>query len=239
MSCPSPTGGTAYRTRFFACINQAYDTSGYPPLRHINIYYIMRQWWSAFLLQLVAATRVWRPDRAPIAPRALSRCTPHPPPLRPIGARPPPAAGRIRSDHVGRPARILLLGPNWQNGADEQQRVGQTTTHKAGGIGNLRANGVGALLSSFMVCGHRAAMQHLMTAVHAVFEASASMHRMGPAPGQQEARAGEVSGREKQGGASGRPRAGARKQRGTRGRAVPARACAKIGLKQLFWCRYT
>ena len=130
---------------------------------------------------------------------------------------------------MGRPARILLLGPNWQNGADEQQRVGQTTTHKAGGIGNLRANGVGALLSSFMVCGHRAAMQHLMTAVHAVFEASASMHRMGPAPGQQEARAGEVSGREKQGVAYGRPHAGAHKQRGTRGRAVAARARAKSG----------
>ena len=55
------------------------------------------------------------------------------------------------------------------------------------------------------------------------------MHRMGPAPGQQEARAGEVSGREKQGGAYGRPHAGAHKQRGTRGRAVAARARAKSG----------
>ena len=61
-----------------------------------------------------------------------------------------------------------------------------------------------------------------------------SMHRMGPAPGQPGGLAREVSGREKQGGASGRPRAGARKQRGTRGRAVAARACAKSGLKQLF-----
>ena len=52
---------------------------------------------------------------------------------------------------------------------------------------------------------------------------------MGPAPGQQEARAGEVSGREKQGGAYGRPHAGAHKQRGTRGRAVAARARAKSG----------
>ena len=65
--------------------------------------------------------------------------------------------------------------------------------------------------------------------MHAVFEASVSMHRMGPAPGQQEARAREVSGREKQGGAYGRPHAGAHKQRGTRGRAVAARARAKSG----------
>ena len=46
---------------------------------------------------------------------------------------------------------------------------------------------------------------------------------------QQEARAGEVSGREKQGVAYGRPHAGAHKQRGTRGRAVAARARAKSG----------
>ena len=138
-----------------------------------------------------------------------------------------PAAGRIRSDHVGRSARIWVLGPNWESAADEQQRVGQISLREACGIGNLRANGAGALLSHGTVCGHRAAMQHLIPAVLAVYEASASMHRMGPAPGQQEARAGEVSGGEKQGGASGRPHAAARKQRGTRGRAVPARACAK------------
>ena len=120
-----------------------------------------------------------------------------------------------------------LLEPYGQSDADEQQRVGQTSMREAGGIENLRANGSGALLSHGMVCGHRAAMQHLMPAVLAAYEASASMHRMGPAPGQQEARAGEASGGEKQGVAYGRPLAGARKPRGTRGRAVPARACAE------------
>ena len=98
-----------------------------------------------------------------------------------------------------------LLEPYGQSDADEQQRVGQTSMREAGGIENLRANGSGALLSHGMVCGHRAAMQHLMPAVLAAYEASASMHRMGPAPGQQEARAGEASGGEKQGGAYGRP----------------------------------
>ena len=39
------------------------------------------------------------------------------------------------------------------------------------GIENLPANRAGAQLSHGTVCGHRAAVQHLMTAVHAAYEA--------------------------------------------------------------------
>ena len=142
--------------------------------------------------------RVWRADRAPIAPRALLRWPPHPPPLRPIGARPPPAAGRIRRDHVGRPARILLLELYGQNDADEQQRVGQTSTREVGGIENLRANGSGALLSHGTVCGRRAAVQQLMWAVHAGYEGARACAEWGPLLGSRgRARARSRGGRSK------------------------------------------
>ena len=64
-----------------------------------------------------------------------------------------------------------LLELYGQSDADEQQRVGQTSTREVGGIKNLRLNGSGALLSLFTVCGHRAAVQHLIPAVLTVYEA--------------------------------------------------------------------
>ena len=180
------------------------------------------------------ATRVWRTDRAPIAPRALSRCPPHPPPLRPIGPRPPPAAGRIRSDHVSRPARILLLGPCGQTAAEQQQRVGQTSTREVGGIENLRANGAGALLSHGTVCGHRAAMQHLIPAVLAAYEPPRACTEWAPLQGsRRRVRAKSPGGRSKGVHTAGRMRE--RISKGARaGEQWQHEHGPKVALKQLF-----
>ena len=91
----------AYRTRVFARIDQAYDTSGYPPLRHINIYTFHATVVVRFLVSICPADRGCG---APIAPRSR---------LEPSYTAPPPPPRSNPSGHVPRRPLAASAATMW------------------------------------------------------------------------------------------------------------------------------